>query len=782
MKTILFLTLTTSLVLGSTLMASIPDESPISIIPKPAKLELKSGSFLLSLKTVIAYDFSKKDQKATVEYCAKRFRIVTGWPFKLVDAAKLPKENYILFQASNDQPLGDEGYRMEVGEKSVIITAQKSAGFFYGVQSLFQLLPPEVFSTKRIKGVEWKLPCVSIEDQPRFQWRGMHLDVSRHFLPKSFIKTYIDMIALHKMNVFHWHLTDDQGWRIEIKKYPKLTSIGAWRVDRENQNWNFREPRKAGEKANYGGFYTQKEIKEIVQYAASKHITVVPEIEMPAHTQAVLAAYPQYSCIGGPFEVPPGGVWPITNIYCAGKDETFTFIQNILDEVIRLFPSTFIHIGGDEADKTEWKKCPRCQARIKKEGLKDEAELQSYFIKRIEKYIVSKGRKLIGWDEILEGGLAPEATVMSWRGTEGGIAAARQGHDVVMTPGSHCYFDYYQGKPDFEPLAIGGYTTLSRVYEYEPVPSELTPEQAKYILGAQANVWTEYIPSPEHAQYMTMPRMAAMAEVVWSPKEARDWQDFAKRIVHQLKRYDALNYNYARSAYLVNIATALDAEKKQMGIALSSELPVEEILYTLDGSEPGSASLRYEKPIILTASGTVKARSLVQGKMLTVSEQKVSLHAAIFKPVNIKYPYERYTGGGEYGLTNGVFGTLTYGDGNWQGYHQSDLEAVVDLGEIRTIAQLSTRFLENINSWIFLPTLVEYAISEDGDNFTTVGKFEFETPTSVREPSIKELPVTLGGKKARYIKVFAKNVGLCPDWHSGKGEKAWLFVDEIVVE
>ncbi|MEK9137784.1 MAG: family 20 glycosylhydrolase, partial [Bacteroidota bacterium] len=354
-----------------------------------------------------------------------------------------------------------------------------------------QLMSPGVFAPEPVKKRTWTIPCVAIRDWPRFEWRGMHLDVSRHFLPKKFIKTYIDMLAMHKMNVFHWHLTDDQGWRLEIKKYPKLIEVTAWRVDREDQHWNHRDPPREGEKATYGGYYTQDEIREIVKYADERNITVVPEIEMPAHTTALLAAYPQYSCTGGPFDVPPGGVWPITDIFCAGNDSTFYFLQDVLTEVMDLFPGKYIHIGGDEADKKEWKACAKCQARIKQEELKDEAELQSYFVKRIEKFIVSKGRRLIGWDEILEGGLAPEATVMSWRGTEGGIAATRQGHDAVMTPGSHCYFDHYQGKQEFEPLAIGGYTPLSKVYSYEPIPDSLTPEEAKHILGAQGNVWTE---------------------------------------------------------------------------------------------------------------------------------------------------------------------------------------------------------------------------------------------------------------------------------------------------
>ena len=375
------------------------------------------------------------------------------------------------------------------------------------------------------------------------------LDVSRHFFPKEDVIQMIDFLAIHKINTLHLHLLDDQGWRIEIKKYPKLTAIGGWRVDREDKPWNSRPKQEAGEKATNGGFYTQEDVKEMVAYAQKRYINIVPEIEMPAHVTAALAAYPQYSCTGGPFTVLPGGVWPVTDIYCAGNDSTFLFLQDVLSEVIDLFPSKYIHIGGDEATKTEWDKCPKCQKRIKTEGLKNSGELQSYFIKRIEKFINSKDRVLLGWDEILEGGLPPKATVMSWRGTQGGIDAAKQGHDVVMTPGQPCYFDHYQGAKEEEPLAIGGFNPLNKVYEFDPIPKELDAEAAKHILGAQANLWTEYVPTFKHAQYMTFPRIAAMAEALWSSKEVKNWDDFNRRIQTFTKRYNQMGINYAKSAF-----------------------------------------------------------------------------------------------------------------------------------------------------------------------------------------------------------------------------------------
>ena len=532
-KNVLFLLVVALSVHGS---AQNPQQT-LSIVPRPAQVRLQSGHFALSKSTVIVADQSNDRATAVASSLAGRLRAATGYPLKMKDVKGAPKSDAIVLALGADASFAREGYQIDVSTSRVRLTASEWPGLLYAAESFLQMLPPEAYCSEPKTRVSWRVPCAVVKDAPRFTWRGMHLDVSRHFFPKEFIYTYIDMLAMHKLNVFHWHLVDDQGWRLEIKKYPRLTEVGAWRVDREDQWWNARQAQQEGEKATYGGFYTQDDVRSIVAYAASKNITVVPEIEMPAHVTSALAAYPQFSCTGGPFTVPPGGVWPLTDIYCAGNDSTFIFLEEVLAEVIDLFPSTYIHIGGDEATKTEWEECDKCQDRIDAEGLADEAELQSYFVRRIEKYLISKGRRLIGWDEILEGGLAPEATVMSWRGVAGGIEAARSGHDAVMTPTSYCYFDYYQGRQDLEPLAIGGYVPLSMVYSYEPVPESLTQEEAKHILGAQANLWTEFIPTPEHAQYMTLPRMAAIAEVAWSPKEGKEWTDFARRIGQQIRRY-----------------------------------------------------------------------------------------------------------------------------------------------------------------------------------------------------------------------------------------------------
>jgi hexosaminidase len=514
----------------------------VAVIPQPESIVTGTGVFSLNKKTVIV---ASGDAMPAAEFLKDFVKNGTGFDLPIVSKGNRNAVILTLDQAKQNT----EGYTLKSTSKNVVITADSRAGLFYGVQTLRQLFPPEIESKVVKANIGWNIPVVEIIDQPRFAWRGMMLDCVRHFFPVSHIKHLLDLLAAHKMNHFHWHLVDDQGWRIEIKKYPELTTTSAWRVDRENLPWGERPDQKPGEKATYGGFYTQDEIREIVAYAAKLNIEVVPEIEMPAHVSCVFAAYPEFSCSGKKVTVAPGSVWPVTNIYCAGNDGTFKFLEDVLSEVVELFPSRYIHVGGDEATKINWEKCPKCQARIKMEGLKDEKELQSYFITRMEKFINSKGKKLIGWDEILEGGLAPEATVMSWRGFEGGIEAAKTGHDAVMSPTSFCYFDYYQGPKESEPLAIGGYLPVSKVYQFEPVPDTLTSEEAKHILGGQANLWTEFVPTPEHSEYMLFPRLDAMAEVLWTMPANKNYDDFLKRLARQFERYDNAGINYSKKIY-----------------------------------------------------------------------------------------------------------------------------------------------------------------------------------------------------------------------------------------
>lgn len=509
-----------------------------AILPRPAKLEEKTGTFTLPQKASITLEKEDAGLRLVAGQLADQLAKATGQR-PSITTGSVAKRQGIYFATDRKGTLGKEGYTLSVTPDRIIITAVGAEGFFYGMQSLLQLMPVEVFSPKPIAGVRWTVPCCLIKDQPRYSYRGLHLDVSRHFFPVEFVKKYIDLIALHKQNVFHWHLTDDQGWRIEIKKHPKLTELGSVR----KQTMIGRYGDNKYDKTPYGGFYTQEQIRDVVRYAQERFVTVIPEIEMPGHAMALLVAYPELG--SNPDKIVPVGTkWGVFEDVMFPREETFRVLEDVLTEVMGLFPSQYIHIGGDECPKTQWRESRFCQELMRKEGLKDEHELQSYFIRRIDKFITSKGRKMIGWDEILEGGLSPNATVMSWRGTEGGIAAARQGHDAIMTPGGFCYLDHYQADSKTQPIAIGGFTTLEKSYGYEPTPDSLTADQAKRILGVQGNLWSEYIISPEYAEYMVWPRAIALAEVGWTTKGRKDVNDFKKRLDLHKKRLDYLNVNY----------------------------------------------------------------------------------------------------------------------------------------------------------------------------------------------------------------------------------------------
>jgi hexosaminidase len=501
-----------------------------AIIPKPQEISTGVGKFILDKNCSLQYDETNIEVARISGFFQEYLENVYD-----IKCKKSSGEKTIQFKILSNSNLGSEGYLLKVSEKSIVIIASKANGLFYGMQTLKQMLPVEA------KNDNLEIPVTDIKDQPRFTWRGNMLDVGRHFFPVSFIKKYIDILAMYKINTFHWHLTEDQGWRIEIKKYPLLTEISHWRDETTLGHYSSKQGLDG---IGYGGSYTQDQAREIVRYAAERYITVVPEIEMPGHSSAALAAYPNLGCTGGPYIVQQ--TWGVhKDVYCAGKEETFDFLKNVIDEILDIFPSEFIHVGGDECPKDAWKLCDACQNRIKENGLKDEHELQSWFISRMDKYIASKGRRLIGWDEILEGGLAPGATVMSWRGVKGGIEAAKQKHDVVMSPNSHMYIDYYQSRDkENEPLAIGGFLPVERVYEYEPVPDELTPEEAKYILGVQTNLWTEYVATTKKAEYMLLPRLQAQAEVGWTNKELKNFEDFEKRLETDYLRLEKLGINY----------------------------------------------------------------------------------------------------------------------------------------------------------------------------------------------------------------------------------------------
>lgn len=741
-----------------------------SIIPQPVSMQLNDGSFAVDENTAILFNVNENELKAAADFFVGAVKSISA--YNLPVNANKPKSIHLKIEVNAS--IGEEGYLLNVNPTSIEIRANTKSGILYGMQSLLQQLPAIRTNAKL------EIPCMNVVDYPRFKWRGMHLDESRHFFGPELVKEYIDLMASYKMNVFHWHLIDDQGWRIEIKQYPKLTKIGAWRVDQNDKIWSERPQAKPGEQSTYGGYYTQEQIKEIIQYAADRGITIVPEIEMPGHVASAIAAHPELSCTQKPQLPLTGGDYTgISSNYCAGNDSVFLFLKNVLTEVIDLFPSEYIHIGGDEVNKESWKACPRCQARINENGLKDEHELQSYFIKRIEKFIVSKGRKMIGWDEILEGGLAPEATVMSWRGEAGGIEAAKMHHDVVMTPGKPVYFDNYQAGPEGEPVAIGGMNTLKNVYDYEPIPKSLTKEEAKYVLGAQANLWTEYITTAEHVEYMVLPRMLALAEVVWSPQETKSWDSFNKRLQNQFSVFEQKGINYCRGNFTVNIKP--DSRDGKLFVSLSTDILNGEVYYTLDGTEPTLQSQKYTDAIEIKSSVWLKASTVLKGQVMGVqaTSQNFVIHKAIGCRVdytNAVSPY--YLADGPNTLVDGIRGKNAVTK-YWHGFSGKDLIATIDLAELKSIQSISLGCLQNYNDWIFLPQSVKFEISQDGINFA-----EIETvsnPININQKNaIHDFKINFSAQTTKFIRVTAKN-NLCPAGHSGAGKPGWLFADEIMI-
>lgn len=737
-------------------------QNQLPLIPQPKSLIQKEGSFVLNSGTLLLIGNSESNNEIRL---FNEF-LKTNYGFELITTtnSKSPL-NTLQIQIENPNEEQNGAYELNVSTTQIQISAKSNLGLFYAFQTLQQLLPVT-------KKEELKIQSLEIKDEPKYTWRGMHLDVCRHFFPKEFIKKYIDYLAMYKMNTFHWHLTDDQGWRIEIKKYPKLTEVGAWRKGSMVGHYN---DQKFDDK-KYGGFYTQEEIKEIVAYAKARHINVVPEIEMPGHAVAALASYPELSCTGGPFDV--SMQWGVLDDVLCPKETTFQFLETVLSEVIALFPSQYIHIGGDESPKVRWKNCVHCQTLIKKENLKDEHELQSYFIKRIEKFVNGKGRQIIGWDEILEGGLAPNAAVMSWRGTEGGISAAKQKHYVVMTPGSHCYFDHYQGEPKNEPVAIGGYTTVEKVYSLEPTPKELTSEEAKYILGAQGNLWTEYINTPEHVEYMIMPRMAALAEVVWGTSDAAKYQHFQNRLLQHFAVYDKKGINYSRALFEVTSKVSPAEKRKGVVFALKSANPG--ICFTTDGTNPTVNSKKYTEPISVTKNQIVKAAYFENGKQKSaVIEQPFFITKSTGKKISlVNQPHENYGIGGSFTLVDGMRGNMEKYGRDWIGFWGKDLEATIDLGKKQCVSKVTVDVLTNDGSWIHYPKYIEVLVSKDGKVFQSVKKVTAEEISKMKGV----VAIDFNKQKTKYIKVIAPNAGKIPDGKPGAGSDCWLFVDEIMVE
>lgn len=748
-------------------------QNTVNIIPKPVTLDIKKGVFVIDRFTTLRLPESR-DMVSSANFFVRSVNDISGitLPFNksLKKVIELKIDKKAVPQA--------EGYKLSVSPERIVITANSNQSILYGMQSILQTLP----AIRTNAALE--VPAMEITDYPRFKWRGMHLDVSRHFFSPETVKTYIDLIAKYKLNTFHWHLVDDQGWRLEIKKYPKLTSVGAWRVDRNHKDWESREIMQPGESPTYGGFYTQQQVKEIVAYATERGITVVPEIEMPAHVASAIAAYPLLSCIQKPQTVLPGGIYPqdFQTSYCAGNEDVFKFLEDVLTETMTLFPSKYIHIGGDELDKRFWEKCPKCQKRMKDEGLKDVDELQSYFIKRMERFLNAKGRQIIGWDEILEGGLAPEATVMSWRGEAGGIAAAKMGHDVVMTPGNPLYFDHYQAGPQGEPMAFGGFNTLRKVYDYDPVPKELNAEQAKHILGAQANLWAEFIKTRSHVEYMVLPRMAALSEINWTPSGQKDFSDFRNRLQSHFVAYDQLGLNYSKGNYSVDIKP-LSGDGK-LTVQLSTEMKDAEIRYTTDGSQPSADSKLYTEPFDVLSSVKINAVTVENGRVVPLepASQAFAMHKAIGS--NITYVNKNsnsYNADGPNSLVDGVRGTYAVGK-FWHGFYANDLIATIDMGAAKNISSITLGCLQHYRDWIFMPSQVIFEVSNDGTNFKEVGKVMNDLPATETRSTIKDFTSKFNSTSARYVRVTAKILPEAPKGHPGEGKPVWIFADEIMVE
>ena len=745
-------------------------QAHINIIPAPVKCIENPGNFIFDRNMSVHFQITNRDLAAAVNFFNNSLNRVTGFSLPVNKVSK----KLINLHLGSFKEIGDEGYFLTVTPVSISIKANTRKGIVYGLQSLLQLLP--AIRTN----ADLKIPCMEVTDYPRFAWRGMHLDVCRHFFGPEFVKEYIDLIASYKLNTFHWHLTDDQGWRIEIKKYPLLTQTGAWRVDETNEIWGTRPQAIPGKPATYGGYYTQEQIKDIIQYAADRNVTIVPEIEMPGHAAAAIASYPFLSCSQQPQLPMTGGNYTnISSNFCAGNDSSFTFLENVLSEVIQLFPSAYIHIGGDEVDKSAWKACTKCQARMKAAGLQNEEQLQSYFIGRIEKFVNSKGRKIIGWDEILEGGLAPNAAVMSWRGEAGGVQAASLKHEVVMTPGTPCYFDHYQAGPEGEPLAFGGFNTLQMVYEYEPIPSNLDTASQRYILGAQGNLWTEYITTPLQIEYMLLPRMPALAEVVWTPKKKRNWADFNSRLPYHYNRFEQRGTQYCHGNFTVKITPV--SKNGKLTATLSNEIINSDIYYTTNGTFPGIQSAKYTGPIPIDSTTTIRAITVMNGRAIgqVAASQEFAFHKAIGKKVNYTYPVSSYyLADGPNSLTDGIRGKFNIHK-YWLGFNGEDLIATLDLGSIDTLRSISLGCLQKYTDWIFLPQWVKFEISSDGNSYTEIKSIT--NPISINQPElIYDFMATFHPESARYIRITAKN-NMCPPGHSGAGKPGWIFADEIIV-
>ncbi|MDR1758322.1 MAG: family 20 glycosylhydrolase [Bacteroidales bacterium] len=751
----------------------------LNIIPRPESVQAGDGFFTLNRQTVIYRGGNELPGQSLVRVFREAVSPATG--FLLEETDKMPQNNAIVLVIDKQKEYGQEAYFTRVTPSIVHIEASTDAGLFYGLQSLLQLFPPEIRSSRLVQGVSWIAPAVVIRDKPAFPYRGAHLDVCRHFFPIDSVKRYIDHLARYKMNHFHWHLTDDQGWRIEIKKYPRLASVASCRDSTLIGHFS-EEPRRY-DRTRYCGYYTKEDAREIVRYAAERHIVVVPEIEMPGHARAALSAYPELSCNPDmPHSAAPD--WGVFDDVFCPNEKTFAFLEDVLTEIMDIFPSPYIHIGGDECPKKAWKESPFCQELMKKMNLKDEHELQSYFIKRVDRFVTKKGRKVIGWDEILEGGLADNAAVMSWQGIEGGIAAAEQGHPVVMTPTSYAYFDYYQGDPREEPLAIGGFVPLSKVYHYQVIPAQLSPEKHQYILGPQCNLWTEYISTFQQVEYMILPRLLATAESGWTRHEHKDWDSFCQRLPYHFKMLDIMGVSHGKLSYNLQFLPATN-EKGDFCIQIVCDVPRTDIVYTTDGTRPTLQSTRYVSPIPVKDSITIQALPVAYNKEQgQVQEKVIKPHAATLASVYYTVAADdKYSGNaGTRTLVDGIHGSTNFGDGCWQGFLADNCSLTFDLGNDKNIREINLSALQSSTSYILFPKKVSVEISRDSLSWESIAETSHDFDPLKEGNFIRHFSISLpANTKTRYLKVTAHNPEVLPPGHGGAGSKSWIFIDEIEV-
>lgn len=748
--------------------------SDYEIIPKPLDVNCKGdASFLLKDGVAVIYPENNQKMQDNAEFLVDYVERQTG--VKLTSHAGMPVDGAICLtlDLSDDNA---EAYKLIVNDKRVCISGASEAGVFYGIQTLRKSLPVA-------QDINVNLSAVEIYDKPRFAYRGAMLDVARHFYTVDEVKTFIDMLALHNINRFHWHLTDDQGWRIEIKKYPKLMSVASERKETVVGRWY------SGiyDGKPYGGYYTQDELRDVIDYAAKRHITIIPEVDLPGHMQAALTAYPELGCTGRPYEVRT--IWGVSqDVLCVGNDFTLQFVKDVLSEVADIFPSEYIHIGGDECPKVRWEKCPKCQERIKSLGLKSDAKhtkeqrLQSYMIQEAAKYLKEKGKRIIGWTEILEGGLVPDATLMSWIGESGGIEAAHQHHDVIMTPNTYLYFDYYQSKKvEDEPLAIGGYLPIEKTYNYEPMPKELTEEEQQYIKGVQANLWTEYIPIFSQVQYMVLPRLGAAAEVQWTDPSKKDYKDFLRRVPHLVAVYDCYGWNYATHVYDVNVDMKADTVNHVLNVQLST-MADDPIYYTLDGQDPTEKSLKYTKPFTIDQSVVLKTMAVHPDRTSKISVDTIRFNKATLKAVVLLQPNEsRFSPDGPVVLVDGRNGNHSFDTGAWLTVAGNDLEAVINMQAETILSSASVHVYVRKDAWLFDARGFSVSVSSDNKNYKEVASQEYKQMQESDSDGIIEHELSFDPCKATYVKIKVISEKSMPDWHWDAGKAPFLLVDEIIL-